>query len=89
MTFEATIEVKSCPKDRSQWNQTIQIYPVGISELLVVHLEMICECDCEKPWNEVRPAKLAVCTEGKAPDDAEHVLFHWHQYTPVQLAAKS
>ncbi|CAN7996664.1 unnamed protein product, partial [Ixodes hexagonus] len=52
VTFEASIEVKSCPKDRSQWNQTIQIYPVGISESLIVHLEMICECECEKPWNE-------------------------------------
>ncbi|CAN7996939.1 unnamed protein product, partial [Ixodes pacificus] len=49
VTFEASIEVKSCPKDRSQWNQTIQIYPVGISESLIVHLEMICECDCEMP----------------------------------------
>lgn len=52
VTFEAMIEVKSCPKDPKQWNQTIQIYPVGISESLIVHLEMICECDCEKPWNE-------------------------------------
>ncbi|KAH6940080.1 hypothetical protein HPB50_024645 [Hyalomma asiaticum] len=64
VTFEAMIEVKSCPKDRSQWNQTIQIYPVGISESLVVHLEMICECDCEKPWNEVKN-RAAVSVEAK------------------------
>lgn len=54
VSFEANIEIKSCPKDRSEWNQTIQIYPVGINEALVVHLEMICECDCEQPWNEER-----------------------------------
>lgn len=63
VTFEAMIEVKSCPKDRSQWNQTIQIYPVGISESLVVHLEMICECDCEKPWNE--EPNSPKCSDGK------------------------
>lgn len=62
VTFEANIEILSCPKDRSKWNQTFQIYPVGINEALTVHLEMICECDCEKPWEEER--KSPKCSDG-------------------------
>lgn len=49
--FDIDIEVKSCPKRASEYNQTIQIYPVGLNETLLIDLEMICECDCEKPWN--------------------------------------
>lgn len=52
VTFEAKIEVTSCPKDRKDWKQTFRISPVGLNEALIVHLEMICECDCEKPENE-------------------------------------
>ncbi|XP_064455980.1 integrin beta-PS-like [Ornithodoros turicata] len=54
VTFEASIEIKSCPKDRSEWNQTFQIYPVGLSDSLTVNLEMVCDCECEQPWNEER-----------------------------------
>jgi protocadherin alpha len=52
VTFEAKIEVTSCPRNPNEWNQTIQIYPVGLNDALIIDLEMICECDCEKPWNE-------------------------------------
>ncbi|CAG2105381.1 unnamed protein product [Medioppia subpectinata] len=52
VTFEAKIEVTSCPRNRGEWNQTILIYPVGLNDALIIDLEMICECDCEKPWNE-------------------------------------
>lgn len=62
VTFEVGIEVTSCPKDPNEWNQTFQIYPVGLNEALTVHLEMICECDCEKPWNEVKNSDK--CTLG-------------------------
>lgn len=51
ITFDIDVEVKSCPKRSSEYNQTIQIYPVGLNEALLVDLEIICECDCEKPWN--------------------------------------
>lgn len=54
VTFEANIEVVKCPKDPKEWNQTFQIYPVGLNEALTIHLEMICDCECEKPWNEVK-----------------------------------
>ncbi len=52
VTFEAEIKVTSCPRNPNEWNQTIQIRPVGLNESLIIDLEMICECDCEKPWNE-------------------------------------
>lgn len=52
VTFEAKIEVLSCPRNPNEWNQTIRIYPVGLNDALIIDLEMICECDCEKPWNE-------------------------------------
>lgn len=51
VTFDIDVEVKSCPKRASEYNQTIQIYPVGLNEALLIDLEIICECDCEKPWN--------------------------------------
>lgn len=53
ISFDVDIEVKSCPKRASDLNQTIQIYPVGLNESLIIDLEIICECDCEKPWNIV------------------------------------
>lgn len=52
VNFSVEIEVASCSKDRSQWNQTFHISPVGVTESLVVHLSTICECDCEKPHME-------------------------------------
>lgn len=47
--FSAEIEVKSCPENRTEWSQTFHISPVGLNEALVVHLDMICQCDCEQP----------------------------------------
>ena len=49
--FKIDVEVKSCPEQASQYNQTIQILPSGSSEGLKIDLEMICECNCEKYWN--------------------------------------
>ena len=51
--FTAKIEVLKCPKDPREWDQTIEIYPVGINEKVVVDLSMMCQCDCEKPGNPV------------------------------------
>ncbi|XP_023310124.1 integrin beta-PS [Anoplophora glabripennis] len=47
--FKIDIEVLKCPKNRADQFQTISIYPVGIDESLIIDLEMLCECDCEKP----------------------------------------
>lgn len=52
VTYEVTIEVEKCPEDQRQWNQTFKIYPVGLTEALTIHLNMICECNCEQPENE-------------------------------------
>lgn len=51
--FEAEIEVTSCPKNRKEWEQIFQIYPVGISESLIVELTMLCDCPCERPNHSV------------------------------------
>ena len=51
--FVAKIEVVKCPKDPREWKQTFEIYPVGINEKVLVNLEMMCQCDCEKPGNPV------------------------------------
>jgi len=51
VTFTAKIEVVKCPKDPREWKQLFNIYPVGINEGVLVDLEMICQCDCEKPGN--------------------------------------
>lgn len=53
VTFKIEIEVTSCPKDPKDWKQTLQIYPVGINESLIVDLEMLCSCPCEHKGNEV------------------------------------
>lgn len=49
VNFTAEIVVTSCPKNRRDWFQTFQIYPVGINESLIVDLEMLCDCPCENP----------------------------------------
>lgn len=53
INFRIDIEVLKCPKERKDRFQTIQIYPVGINESLIIDLEMLCECDCEKPGDKV------------------------------------
>lgn len=52
VSFTAKIEVIKCPKDPREWTQTFQIYPVGINESVIVNLEMLCQCNCEKPGNQ-------------------------------------
>ena len=52
--ISAKIEVVSCPEDPREWRQIFEISPVGINESVLVDLEMMCQCDCEKPGNEVR-----------------------------------
>ena len=51
--FSAKIEVVKCPKDPREWRQVFEIYPVGINEKVLVDLEMMCQCDCEKPGHRV------------------------------------
>lgn len=53
VTFKIEIEVTSCPKDPKDWKQTLRIYPVGINESLIVDLEMLCACPCERKGDPV------------------------------------
>lgn len=53
MNFTVEIEVTSCPKDPKDWKQTIKIYPVGLTESLIVDLEMLCDCPCERAGHKV------------------------------------
>ncbi|XP_048247229.1 integrin beta-PS-like [Haliotis cracherodii] len=62
VTFEVEITVAECPRDRSRWNRTVTIYPVGLSEKLILDLRLICECDCEKPGQEIPYSPL--CSSG-------------------------
>lgn len=48
VTFTASIKVTSCPKDPKEWNQIFQIYPVGINENLIIEMQMLCDCPCER-----------------------------------------
>ncbi|XP_069683530.1 integrin beta-PS isoform X2 [Periplaneta americana] len=48
VNFEAEVEVTNCPSDPEKWKQIFKIYPVGINESLIVDLEMLCSCPCEK-----------------------------------------
>ena len=54
------MEVTSCPKDRSKWKKSFEIYPVGLEEKLKVNLNLMCECDCEKPAAEVSTGKFKI-----------------------------
>lgn len=53
VTFQAEVQVKACPENPKDWKQTFAIYPVGINESLIVDLEMLCSCPCERPGNAV------------------------------------
>lgn len=48
VSFTAEIVVTECPTNPRDWYQVFQIYPVGINESLVVDLEMLCSCPCER-----------------------------------------
>lgn len=48
VTFSAEIVLTQCPADPKDWFQTINIYPVGINESLIIDLEMLCGCACER-----------------------------------------
>ncbi|KAF2902040.1 hypothetical protein ILUMI_04139 [Ignelater luminosus] len=47
--FRLEVFLKECPEKGKSLNQTIQVYPVGLSESVFIDLEMLCSCPCEKP----------------------------------------
>lgn len=60
VNYEVEIEVTSCPTNPKHRRQTFQISPIGLSETLVVDLELICECDCESP--ELQEINSGTCS---------------------------
>lgn len=61
VTFSAEIVVTQCPADPKDWFQTFQIYPVGINESLIVDLEMLCGCDCERRGHQLYKESAPEC----------------------------
>ncbi|KAL1492096.1 hypothetical protein ABEB36_012588 [Hypothenemus hampei] len=61
INFKIDIEVLQCPKESKDRFQTIQIYPVGINESLIIDLEMLCECECEKPGHKYYQENAPAC----------------------------
>jgi len=61
VTFVAKIEITECPKNPADWNQSFDIYVVGLEEKLTVNLEMICKCDCETEGKAV--SLTATCNQ--------------------------
>ncbi|XP_055388340.1 integrin beta-PS isoform X2 [Condylostylus longicornis] len=61
VSFTAEIVVTSCPENPAEWHQTFQIYPVGINESLIVDLEMLCSCDCERQGHKMFELKSPKC----------------------------
>ncbi|XP_063704151.1 integrin beta-PS-like [Culicoides brevitarsis] len=55
--FEAEIIATACPKNP----QTVKIYPVGVDEALVLEIDPICECPCEKPSDPTFEPNSAKC----------------------------
>ena len=52
--FEIELELLSCPQNQSEYDQTFQIYPVGMSnDALTIDVHMICDCDCQRPGHQV------------------------------------
>ncbi|XP_076250227.1 position-specific antigen beta subunit myospheroid isoform X1 [Rhynchophorus ferrugineus] len=61
INFKIDLEVLKCPKLKKDRTQTIQIYPVGINESLIIDLEMLCGCNCEQPGDKFYEENSPVC----------------------------
>ncbi|XP_052740856.1 integrin beta-PS [Bicyclus anynana] len=48
LNISSTLIFNSCPTD-DKYSYDVKIGPVSIEEKLTLHLEVICQCDCEKP----------------------------------------
>lgn len=42
-----------CPIDKAIGKQVIEFKPIGLNETMILELEVICDCPCEKPGNPV------------------------------------
>ena len=46
--FEVEITLTKCPTDLEKFKRVVNIVAAGINERIVVNLDTICSCDCEK-----------------------------------------
>ncbi|RWS22001.1 Integrin beta-PS-like protein [Leptotrombidium deliense] len=61
--FDVTIALTYCPPRAVKRNQTIRIKPLTLNDEIVIDLQIVCDCECEKAWNqELNSAK---CNSGK------------------------
>lgn len=56
--FEILITATSC---RTSHRQTLKISPVGIDESLIIDIDLICTCDCEKPTHKTYEISSSKC----------------------------
>ncbi|KAL3831699.1 hypothetical protein ACJMK2_023420 [Sinanodonta woodiana] len=58
VTFDVTVSVTQCAPEPSKKLRSFSIYPVGLGEKLDITLEINCECECEKPENDIEKSPL-------------------------------
>ncbi|KAI4504441.1 hypothetical protein M0802_000912 [Mischocyttarus mexicanus] len=49
--FEIVLKAFECPKNLDERHQVLQIRPSGLNESLIVDIEILCDCPCEKKDN--------------------------------------
>ncbi|XP_020286322.1 integrin beta-PS-like [Pseudomyrmex gracilis] len=59
--FEIALKMTECPADRTEWSQIIEIKPRGINESLIIDLELMCDCSCERPGHSGYQENAAEC----------------------------
>jgi len=52
VSFRMEVSLDSCPADRSLWRQRIEVSPVALKDALILDLEMLCDCECEREGHE-------------------------------------
>eukprot|EP00106_Octopus_bimaculoides_P010264 XP_014777706.1 PREDICTED: integrin beta-PS-like [Octopus bimaculoides] len=51
--FDVDIEVDKCPEKEADRKRTFNIHPVGLVNNLTIHLELLCECECQNETTKV------------------------------------
>ena len=46
--FQIFLQAKDCSNDPNNWKKYISIYPRGINTALIIKLEVVCDCLCER-----------------------------------------
>lgn len=46
-------QVVECPIDPKDWHQIMEIKPRDLNESLIIDLELMCDCPCEKSGHPV------------------------------------